>query len=489
MGTIHIREFKGGLDTRRLVETSAGGTLIHAVDCHVTQGGEIEQRAAFVPVSEEALLPTGSSVGLWATNDELVVFGHSENGPSLPDGAVYYQLVHPTNKQILGVPAAVMFGPDLFTTARYDAYGGTWMYMFANEDLVTDADAPPNATGNDEPIPLLVHKSKLFVGAGTKLFFSAIRDGEEFTNPGGASDNGAGFIDLAFEIGRGARIFALAPYGQYAAVFFANDIMVWAFDADPNETAPIQTIAGTGTFAPGAVLPYREGDVLYYDPTGIRSLRARDSSGQALTVDIGSPIDSLTRAAYAALPADQRLFVWSVVDPLTGRAWFAIKDTIFVLSHYPETKITAWTTYKPGFDVEGMCVLGDRVYVRGNNQIYVYGGLPDAPFSYEGVEAEVWLPYLDANMPTQAKSILGLDAAARGLWEARIGFEPKNLAASDLLARFDGTTYGEQRIDGLGSGTHLGLRFRSLAPPSATTPAVLSSAVIHHNLDDPVDNS
>ena len=47
MGTIWVREFTGGLDVRRLPETSPGGTLMRGLDCHITRGGEVEQRAVF----------------------------------------------------------------------------------------------------------------------------------------------------------------------------------------------------------------------------------------------------------------------------------------------------------------------------------------------------------------------------------------------------------------------------------------------------------
>jgi hypothetical protein len=71
----------------------------------------------------------------------------------------------------------------------------------------------------------------------------------------------------------------------------------------------------------------------------------------------------------------------------------------------------------------------------------------------------------------------------------RIGYDPENLAATDLLARVGGTSYSHARIPvDQGAGTHLGLRFRSVAALSATAPAVVSSAVIHHDLDDQVDS-
>ena len=74
MGSIWIKEFTGGLDARRLPETSPGGTLIRAVDGHITRGGEFEQRARFVRYAD---LPAGATKGLAATATGLFVFGEA----------------------------------------------------------------------------------------------------------------------------------------------------------------------------------------------------------------------------------------------------------------------------------------------------------------------------------------------------------------------------------------------------------------------------
>lgn len=472
------------MDKRRLPETSPGGTLILGEDCHVTQGGEIEQRAAFVPVWTA---PPGSCVGLAATADFLYTFGHAASDPAgLPSTWLYRRLQHPGGEQLLRVSSWTPFGegPDgLAVVGTFQPSAAKDRWIFIGSTRVTDANAPP--TVGPEPFVIYPFVSKLFAGAGVTAFFSAVEDGTDYTT----TASGAGFVNMSFHINDNAAIRAFAPYENYLAIFFRKAIMIWQFDADPDNTLPIQTILGSGTFGLRSVLPFRNGDVLFYDPTGIRSLRARDSSGSALTVDIGSAIDELTRAAYLASGpgGDTRELSCAIIEPLSGRAWFALGDTIFVLSQYDVTKVTAWTVYKPGFQIDGMAVFNDRVYLRSGDTFYVYGS-EEGAYSYEGVEAEVWLPYLDANQPAQEKQLLGLDIAARGTWEARVGYDPENLEATDLIARLVGSTYWKPRTPiEQGSGTHIGLRFRCTAPASATEPAVLSSVVVHHSLDDPED--
>jgi len=95
MGTIWIREFTGGLDTRRLPETSAGGLLIKAVDCHISRGGEIEQRPAFDDLGD-----LDGSVGLAYDPSNLYVFGDEADPGGWPAGVTYQQLEHPDDPMI-----------------------------------------------------------------------------------------------------------------------------------------------------------------------------------------------------------------------------------------------------------------------------------------------------------------------------------------------------------------------------------------------------
>ncbi|HRP25394.1 hypothetical protein [Thauera sp.] len=482
MGSIWIKEFRGGLDTRRLPETLPGGALIRAQDCHITQGGELEQRAVFAPIWTDT---AGISVGLAADEDSLVVFGNGATPPAdLPPNVSYQQLVHPddSNVALLGVPSWQLFGGEIAAIGLFEENANERRFMYLNGVHVSDTNAPPQAAGSVEPTSLGVHFSKIFVGAGTVMFFSDNEDGDDFTNAG------AGFVDMAFRVGGGAKVRAFSDYERILAVFSDRAITTWKMDADPDNTAIVQTLRGFGTFAARTAIQFRGADVLFYDLSGIRSLRARDSSGTAQTADVGSPIDKLTSKAIEDLSVEQREFAAAIVEPRTGRIWFAIGDTIFVLSQYEATKVTAWSTYKPGFQIEGIAVLGDRVYLRSGDTIYVYGS-ETGPYQYgSDVQAEAWLPYLDANAPTKSKTLMGIDAAVRGAWEVRVGYDPRNLDATDLVARITSTTYPDPRVPlAQGRGTHIGLRFRSIAPPSTTEPAVVSAAVIVHDLDDPED--
>src|SRR3982751_4835472 len=92
MGTIWVKEFTGGLDVRRLPETTPGGVLLQAVNGHINRGGEFERRASFV---KKADLPVGT-VGLGNTVSGLIVWGIEAPGVLvMPPGIQYQQLVPP----------------------------------------------------------------------------------------------------------------------------------------------------------------------------------------------------------------------------------------------------------------------------------------------------------------------------------------------------------------------------------------------------------
>jgi hypothetical protein len=470
MGTIWIRELKGGLDVRRLPETSPGGTLLRGRDGHITRGGDFEQRADF---RTAYTLPAGLTKGFTYTPAGLVVFGH-QTAPTMPLGVTYQRLQHPSGLALVDVPFATLYQSKLQVIGQF-ADGSR--HVFYDGARVTDPNAPPQRAASGTPNVLLTNVEKMWIGSGENLFFSAVRDSTDF---GAGAGVGEGVIVMSTHAEGGETIMGLAPYDLYTAVFGRDVVLIWYFDIDPNLSRKNQTLNNTGTMAPRSVTQFGDGDLFYLDSTGIRSLRARDSSNSAATTDIGSPIDDLIAEHLATLSATAVTNATGLIEPRDGRFWLAVGDRIYVFSYFAANKVSAWTEYRPGFVIENMVRWRDRVWLRSGDTIYVYGSLPDAPFQYsDDVNAEAWLPYLDADMPAKQKTLTGVDAAVRGSWEIRAAMDPTDENASDILARVDRTTFGLGDLPAQGVFNHISLRFRSLAPVSATVPAKFSSAVIH----------
>jgi hypothetical protein len=525
MGTIWVREFTGGLDTRKLAETSKGGTLVKAIDGHINRGGEFEQRAAFVPVYK---LPKGTT-GLAFTKAGPVVFG-SVPDPGMPDGVLYQRLQHPDGAtELSAVPSFDLFSGRIFAVGRF-ADGD--IYQFYDGKRVTNYG---KNTAIVPGSPVRTFGRKLYYLTGPNLIYSNLADPTNFdpdsgtklpdgtttissapdangkttttattrktnadgsvtitvvtTLPDGSSTTttsteppttlgiGAGFNDLSEEDYGSEDLIAIGRYQNYLAIFSDRTVQIRYADPDPALSKQIQALHNTGTISARSVTEFGDTDLFYLDASGLRSLKARDASNAAVSTDIGSAIDVLlTDFMGQSSPDDVRNAI-GVIEPRDGRFWLAVNDTIFVFSYFPAAKVSAWTIYKPGFKVEDMIVYKRRVYLRSGDQIYVYGGL-GAALQYDDTEAVAWLPYLDGDRPTETKTLQGIDAAVRGSWKIEIGMDPANLIASDKIGTITETTFMANRISGAHQATHFSLRFTSQGGYEPLKPAVLGSAAI-----------
>lgn len=132
MGTIWLRDIKGGLDTRRMAEALPGGSAIRANDGHITRGGEFEQRPAFV---DAYTLPAAQTIGLAFDNSGLYVFGDGA-APTMPRGVTYQRLQHPDGT----TPLTRILNFDLYQKKIYVVaeFGDGTIYHFYDGTRIAD---------------------------------------------------------------------------------------------------------------------------------------------------------------------------------------------------------------------------------------------------------------------------------------------------------------------------------------------------------------
>lgn len=321
---------------------------------------------------------------------------------------------------------------------------------------------------------------KVYSTSGSVLHFSGIAEPTQWTTDA----IGAGFIDMASETSGAEQLQAVGKYQSNIAVFAERAIVIEYIDPDPTLNRLVQVLNNTGTLSPKSVTQFGDNDLFYLDESGLRSLKARDSSNAAATTDIGVPVDTLVIEKLNTMTVDERQNIIGLIEPRDGRFWLAMKDVIFVFSFFNGAKVSAWSTYEPSTTVDGevipiaiddIVVFRRRVYLRSGDTIYVYGGL-NAGLTYDDTVAEAWLPYLDANAPARKKNFTGIDAALEGEWKVFAATQPTNQAAEDQVATLFETTFNADRIPAIGEATHISLRFRS----KGSGPAKVSSAVIHY---------
>lgn len=330
--------------------------------------------------------------------------------------------------------------------------------------------------------------SKVYSVAGPVLHFSGVAAPTKWT-----TDNvGAGFIDMSSESSGSENLVAVARYQNLAAVFAERIVQIWYVDPDPIQNKQAQVLNNTGTASPRSITPFGDTDLFYLDESGLRSLRARDSSNAASTTDIGVPVDDTITAKLKTLTEDERRQIIGLIEPSAGRFWLILKDQIFVFSFFTGAKVSAWSTYdtahfvdgaSASFNVTEAVAYNRRVYLRAGDTIFCYGGTGDVPV-HDDTVAEAWLPYLDAGEPSRKKAFQSIDVALRGEWTVGAAMDPTDETTEDTVAIVDETTYGAGgKIPFVHQATHVSLRFRS----AGTGPHKLGACVIHYEGNDDKD--
>jgi hypothetical protein len=321
-------------------------------------------------------------------------------------------------------------------------------------------------------------RGKVYATVQGTLYFSDVNNPTRwtttFTNSAGKKeDTFAGFESLSAQTGGAETLVTTAPYQGFLAVFARRSTQIWQVVAgDPSDNLPKQILDNVGSIAPRSAMNFGEMDVFFLSDTGVRSLRARDSSNAAVVFDVGTAVDPLVINQMNSLSETDVTRACGVVEPREGRYMLALGDKVFVYSFFPASSISAWTTYEPGFAVEDWAVYGNQLLCRSGNEIYIYGGASGNV--YDSSLAEVELSWLSADRPGNKKKFKGIDIGCEGTWTISYSTDPTTdsyaKAGSVQLSNFNLPNF---RIGA--SGTHIGLKFTS----NDSKPARISSAVVH----------
>lgn len=467
-----ITDFAAGLDLRRSELTAPAGTLRSMINCHVTPGGEIEKRFAFVPFWEVS----PDSRGLVELDQKLYTFG--PNGP--------YKTEPPSGVWSVGVLGQQV--PSIFEIVDYDLFDNKVfciLWKSAAGDLGRYYD------GLDLPLAkgayCKTYKSKVYTVEGSVLYFSATGDASDWS--AAATTN---LIDLSLGDSDMTAAVALEVYYDKLAIMSKTATQFWIMDPDFLKNQYVQTLKQAGTMAWRSVLQYGSGDVMYLAPSGIRSLRARNASLAAAVSDIGSPLDPLIQDLFRYNGEDWMSGAIALLQPVTGRFWIIMAGSgtpkssrIYVLSAFPGPRITAWSEYDAGFVITAAAVHQNHVVVRDdNNVVYAYGGISDDGPVYDDCYVELVFPFHGGGDVATAKTFAGLDATCSGIpWDVYGAFNPEDPDAEDAFGQFSGPTFQQGIFPIRGHSTHMSLRLRSnyyTGDPTVAGPQTLSNLVVHY---------
>ena len=479
-GTVFsVTDFKAGLDVRKTPLTAPGGSLRILENAVLNQGGEVEKRQAFVPMTTISPIPVGLMSYMIGHSGQLHVFAEHHEGTviapgSLPVPIIYHALSDPPGPSpLVEILDVEPFDDKFFVCGRMaDGTTACWYDGF----LVTEGAG--GAGGYSHGTYARTWKSKMYRIDGKYLRFSGINNPAQ-NDPASVTEPGAGFINMALNDPDGEAGIAMEVFYQSMAVMAELQTQVWTLDPDPTKDTLSQLLR-MGIEAPHSMTQFGTGDVLFLSSSGVRSLKAQANTFTvaASVGDVGSAIDLLLLPLIRAGTDDVHR-AEAVVQPIQGRYWLAIGDTVYVLSYFPAGEITAWSTMKPGFAVRNFVVANNTVYcldMAGN--ITLYGGVSQN--EYDSSKVTIRTPHLTADNPTQNKRIKSVDVMCQGQWTVQIGMLANNTEAFELVATIQDNTYGLQSIPFAGYGTHFGVHLEHQAPG----PALLAS--LHFNLNEGV---
>jgi hypothetical protein len=441
-----IEDFSAGVDLRRSAVTAQGRSLRKLVNAFVNGGGEIEKREAFI-----LAVPAGNlagTYGLRAISGALYVFGAGSRPAGLNAGLGYQQLA---GASIQRISDTEVFNNKLYVVVQQSP--GVYKHYY---DGVLVTEAPNSAV-------VMAHRSKMYAVASNIVYFSGLDDPVHWTSGSGGTV-GAGFIQVDSADDGMITLMGMSPYYDQLALLGRNSIQLWSMDEDPKLNQLIQTLAGIGLITPLGVGRYATGDVLFLHDSGIRSIRARDSSNAASVNDIGSPIDEELRtfiqtaknnnSGGAPIPPDL-VGIETVTEPTTGQFWVNMGNSVYVLSIAPSAKISAWSRHDPGFKVDYFAVSNSLLWLRSGDNLYTYGG---GYGGYDNSVAEVITPMNPGTSPATNKMFTAMDAALEGTWTFEVGTDPSIPDTRELVATITGPSFSQQSIGLQNTGTHIGVR-------------------------------
>tara|TARA_Y100001963_G_scaffold143449_1_gene214358 strand:- start:3294 stop:5369 length:2076 start_codon:yes stop_codon:yes gene_type:complete len=339
----------------------------------------------------------------------------------------------------------------------------------------------PSATSGGAPVSTSNHKPGGFVRSFNAQMHSvsdSLWHTSKTDDPSEWTDtNHAAWEDLSNHDKGSSELLGIAPYFENVAIFSEDSVQIWNADPNPTNRSLIQVIGNTGAVSSKTIHEIGDSDVYYLSRSGVRSVKARDSSNAAFASDLGNSIDDLV-IAEMALSDENARNACAILDPRDGRYYCAIGNKVYVYSYFPGSKVSAWSTYEPGFTISDWAFDGRQVLCRSGDTIYSLGGENNT--TYDSCTVTIQLPFLDAGKAAHNKMWTGLDATLENDWDFYIGTDPTDISKNEQVATIGKSTYSLGRVGLSSTSTHLALKITNQRAGAAK----IGNVAIHYELNE-----
>jgi hypothetical protein len=195
----------------------------------------------------------------------------------------------------------------------------------------------------------------------------------------------------------------MAPFQGNLLMVCRDYVQIWIVDPNPADFQAVQILPNIGTMAPLSVQPIGDMDVYMLYDSGVRSIRVRDASNNAIIADIGTPIDMLIQSALAGLSDALKATACGITDPSANRYWLYIPSPaddpasgttglIYAFSYFTSSGVAAWSTYLPTFQTFVSALVTH--YPASGAVIVIYSGLtPGSQYAWNPGANEVAMTY------------------------------------------------------------------------------------------------
>lgn len=369
--------------------------------------------ALTAPIPGASALPPGTT--------RKVPAGWRIQFPTIAEGAVI------SSEEVAKIHFGDVVGGCIYVSAEYTGGAVRHHYLDAQS---TSQVIDPACPHTKQVMPM---QNKIFAvggpGSGT-VKFSATDNPRDWTSSGNA-----GFLPTGMHQKGAEDPTALGQNRKNLVVFHKNQTIyhrsigalsasgqMWTVDPDPK----------LHTF--NQILTH---DMIFLSNYGFRSISETDAfnTNNMNEVDIGTPVDADVKNY---LPADGYVPV-SAYYAYLGQFWCAIGSVVFVLTHSPLGKITAWSKYVYPWSIDDLCVLDSKLYMRSGNNVYV---VDPTVFTDNGtaIDVEIQMAYVDAKRPVVQKRWIGFDAVIKGSAQVSFKYDPRDESLEGMAMTLTGDT-------------------------------------------------